>query len=699
MIIEHKTELDKIQREFNQFLLYNSDNFKNDENTEKLKDAFNFTGEAYKDMVRYSGKPYITHSFEVAKIVVQEIGLGTKSAIAALIQDIPTKTEYNLEDIERYFGLKIRNIVEGLNKIKNGEEYENNAEASIFREILLTVSDDIRVLFVKIATKLNSLRTIKFITKIKQQKLIAEVLNIYAPLAHRLGLYDIKSEMEDICLKYTHSKIYKQIENKLESSERERLQFINRVVQPINKALKKHDIEYRIKSRSKSIFSIWKKMQNKGVAFEEVYDLFAVRIIFKKRVNEKYEALFIGSLISDIYTIKADRTRNWLEKGKDTGYMALHQTIMSNEGKWVEIQIRSENMNEAAEHGFAAHWKYKGIKEKKVAFDEKVGEILKDLSENQNPASELLDSIKLNLLTTEIYVFTPRGKIIDLPKGATALDFAFKIHTDIALKAISAKINGTLSGLDTVLTNADQIEIITSNNQTPQKIWFNQVITHKALNMLKIAFKEERKLSIDNGRLIIDELLTKNNIVEINQTIKNLSNSFDYKNKKDFFFDISEDKITVTEVIEKLNEYNPNRKTKFWKIKSPFSINTSESKKINKLLYDSYEIASCCNPTPGNIVVAIKDKNTKEIVIHKKDCPTAINKRKSGSILIPVNWTSYTAQSKLTKYTIKGSANISSLNVKTDNKEFNLDMKIYTKDDKSANKLKVNLLLQWNKKT
>lgn len=710
MIIEKQTISIDITEEFERFLTNNSENFKTESNLEKLRKAFEFAADAQKDVFRYSGKPHISHNFEVAKIVVQEIGLGTKSAIAALLYDIPGKTDYNIEDISRYFGDKIAQIVSGLIKIKKGESYENNTEASTFREILLTVSDDIRVLFVKIASKLNNLRTIEFVSKAKQEKLISEILNIYAPLSHRLGLYDIKTEMEDICLKYTQPHIYKQIEDKLSSTETERHQFIERIKVPLIQILKNNNIDYVIESRSKSIYSIWKKMESKGVSFEEVYDLFAIRIIFKPKYNEKFEALYLGSLISDIYNVKTDRTRNWLDKGKDTGYRALHLTVMSNEGKWVEIQIRSENMHEAAEHGFAAHWKYKGIKEKKIAFDEKVNEILQTLSKSKKSGEDLLDKIKLNLLATEIYVFTPKGKIVDLPKGATALDFAFKIHTKIALKAIAAKINGQLSVLETVLTNADQIEIITSQNQTPQKEWFKQVVTNRSINALKSAFKEERKFSIDNGRLILDELLSKNKIAQRNEVIEKLSINFNYKNKKDLFFDISENKITPDEIIEIIDKEFAARKSKFWKIKTPFTKNNSENRNINKLLYESYEIANCCNPTPGDKVIAVKNRNSQKIIIHKENCPTVISEKGKGKIVIPVNWTSYTAVSILNEYEIEGTdkkgvvnkitnliakeltANINSLNLRTEDDKFYLNMTLYTKNRTAAERIKLDIL-------
>ena len=381
---------------------------------------------------------------EVAKIVTCNMGLGTKSAVAALLHDVPDKTEYDLEDIGRYFGNKIAEVVSGLIKIKKSEYFENNTQASQLRQILLAIPDDIRVIFIKLADRLHNIRTLKYLYPEKQKKSVHEILNIYAPLAHRLGLYNIKSEMEDLCLKYKNPFVYSKIQEKLKITERERLQFINKFAGPIREKLEEKNIDFEIKSRSKSIHSIWLKMQKKNIPFEEVYDLFALRIIFKPKDidNEKFETLYIGSLITDIYHENTDRTRNWLDKSKDNGYRALHLTVMSKQGRWVEVQIRSEQMNDTAEFGLAAHWVYKGLNEQKNELDNRVKEILKYLSDNKDDAVSFLDNLKISLFTSEIYVFTPAGHFKTLPKGATVLDFAFKIHTELACKAIAAKING-----------------------------------------------------------------------------------------------------------------------------------------------------------------------------------------------------------------------------------------------------------------
>jgi GTP pyrophosphokinase len=705
MIYEHKTDYSLLKKEFDKFVKNNSENFRTSRNAEKVVTAFDFATKALTNMYRFQGKPYILYNLEIAKIVVQEIGLGAKSAIAALLYDVSEKTEYSLEDINRHFGEKISVIVEGLTKIKKAEFYDNDSEATIFRQILFTVSEDIRVLFVKIAAKLNDLRNLENIIPQKKSKLVSEAINIYVPLSHRLGLYDIKSEMEDICLKYNNPMVYDQLKDKLKSSERERMQFINRTILPIKEILDKHNIDYKIESRSKSISSIWKKMQTKKVSLEEVYDLFALRIIFNEKNDEKFEALYIGSLISSIYPEKKDRTRNWLDSGKDTGYRALHLTVMSHDGKWVEIQIRSTNMHEAAEHGFASHWKYKGIKDKKTQFDEKVNEIIELFSENKVTAEDFLDKIKLNLLTTEIYVYTPKGKIVDLPIHSTALDFAFKIHTNIALKAISAKINSQLASLDTVLLNGDQVEIITAQNQTPQKKWIDFVTTHKAQITLKNIFKEERKLSIDKGKQITEYLLSIDDENLLHESVEKLYKGFKLKNKEEFFYQIGENKISNTEIIDKFEECCPARKTKFWKIKSPRTKIKADSTKLDKLLYDSYQIANCCNPSPGEKVIAINEGELNKVIIHKEDCPTVIVEQSKGKVAIPVKWTSYTALSVLREYYMVGrdkkgilnkitsviaqdlSANIRTLTLETGNKIFKLRMTLFLKDTKSSLKL------------
>jgi len=700
MVIKHKTQEQSIKSEFESFLTRNNHRFKTDEQIELLQRAFKFADKAHKNMVRYSGEPYINHLLEVAKIVSEKIGLGTTSVAAALLHDVPNKTEYDLEDIKRYFGEKIYSIVNSLTKIKKTEYFENNAQASVLRQILLSISDDIRVIFIKIADKLHNVRTIEHLAKKKRTKVVDDILNVYAPLAHRLGLYDIKSEMEDICLKNSNPYIYNQISEKLQNSERERIQFINKFIQPIKEKLDLHNFKYEIYGRSKSKYSVWKKMQTKKVPLEEIYDLFAVRIIFKpeNKGTENFEALQIGTLITDLYKEKKERKRNWLKIGKDTGYRALHVTVMSDEGRWVEVQIRSEDMHEVAEHGLAAHWKYKGLKEKKTEFDNKVKEILDYLSEDNSTALTFIDNLKLNLFTSEIFVFTPKGDVISLPKGASVLDFAFKIHTDIAIRSIAGKVNGKSQSLNYILKNGDQVEILTTKKENIQKEWFELVITQRAKYQLKKYFKKDIQKNIKTGKQILEFILKDMETANIEKCIDKIRKKLSYRKKEKLFEDIGEQVILNKQLKEIINKFCYNEKnTKFWKIKMPFSGNEKEK---NKQLPDSYRIAKCCNPIPGDEIIGVKDPKGSEIIhIHNKNCLTAQTEIAFGSVQIATYWTSYKAISVLKEFKISGideiglinkitsiisknlSVNIKSINFDTSKSNFTAEIKLYTKQE------------------
>lgn len=711
MVIKHKTEEQTLISEFEKFLSDNKIRFKTEENTKKIRKAFNFSKKAHENMKRQNGELYINHCLKVAKTVVTDFGLGTTSAIAALLHDVPVKTEHTSDDIKNRFGAKIYNIIEGLIKIKNAEYFENNSEASTFRQILISVSDDIRVIFIKIADKLDNIRSVDSLSADNKRKSIYEILNIYAPIAHRIGLYNVKDEMENICLQHTNPYIYKQIKNRLQTSERERLQFINRFIKPIKAKLDKNNIKYKIYGRPKTVYSIWKKMEKKKVSFNEIYDLFAVRIIFspKDSEDENYEALQIGSLISDLYPEKKERKRNWLQIPKETGYRALHITVMSDEGQWVEIQIRSEEMHEAAEHGLAAHWKYKGLKEKKTEFDEKIQDILDFLNEDNSSAITFIDNLKINLFNPEIYVFTPKGKVISLPNGGTVLDFAFKIHTDIGLKCIAGKVNGKTQSLDTELKNGDQIEIITTKTQEPRREWLNFVKTQRALYTIKRIFREEIKKSINRGEEKINYLLKERGIDNIGKCIDSLSKKFEYQNKDRFLEDIGENKITGIKLKENIKDNcKKEKQVRFWNIKIPF---TGSDKKNEIQLPDLYKIADCCTPVPGDEIIGVENKNNNKILIHKINCPTAIADITFGKKSIKVKWSSQTKISVLKKFKITGkdepgiinkitsilskdlSINIKSINFDTQKSNFTAQIKLYTKHEDFSE----NLIKQLNK--
>jgi GTP diphosphokinase / guanosine-3',5'-bis(diphosphate) 3'-diphosphatase len=696
MIIQHKTTEQKIFSDFERFLSNNKHRFNTEENIELLRKAFKFAYKAHQNMLRVNGEPYIVHTLETAKIVTEKIGMGTTSAVAALLHDITTKTEYTLEDIKSKFGNKIFSIVSSLEKIKKTEYFENYPQASVLREILLSISDDIRVIFIKIADKLHNIRTVEEVPVAKQKQAIEDILNIYAPLSHRLGLYDIKTEMEDICLRVTNPVIYKKIANKLESTDRERIQLINKFIEPVKSLLEHHKIKFEIQGRPKSIFSIWKKMEQKQVPFKEIYDLYAVRIIFKakSKTNENFETLRIGALITDMYPEKRDRRRNWLKNPKDTGYRALHITVMSADGRWVEVQIRSEEMHEAAEYGLAAHWKYKGLQEKKSEFDQKVREILEYLAEDNSSALTFIDNLKINLFTSDIYVFTPKGDVHNLPKGATILDFAFKIHSNLALKAIAGKINGKPQALNTELNIGDQVEILTTKNQVPQKEWFDYVITQKALYHLKKYFKQDIEKSIEFGKEKLELLIQKAEIDNIGKCTDNIRKQLNYRHTDKLFEDIGENKISESILIDILKKYcAKNSKTKFWQIKSRIFGEKSD------FVSDSYVIANCCNPLPGNEIIGIEDKEDNKIIIHRMNCPKALTEVSLKHNDIDVSWTSYTAISILKNIKITGNdqpemiskiiavfskdlnINIKTLNYENTDNSFIIEVKLYIKQE------------------
>lgn len=699
MIIKHKTEEQILYSDFEKFITDNKFRFKTDENIKKIRNAFHFSAKAHENMKRQNGELYISHCLNVAKIVTSDFGLGTTSAIAALLHDVPVKTEYTSEDIKTRFGHKVFNIIEGLIKIKNAEFFENNSEASTFRQILISVSDDIRVIFIKTADKLDNIRTVDFLSEENKKRSINEILNIYAPIAHRIGLYNVKDEMEDICLRHTKPYIYNQISKRLQKTERERLQFINRFIRPVKEKLDKNGIKYEIYGRPKTVYSIWKKMEQKKVGFNEIYDLFAVRIIFKpnSKDDENFEALQIGSFITDLYSEKKERRRNWLKVPKGTGYRALHITVMSDEGQWVEIQIRSEDMHEAAEHGLAAHWKYKGLKEKKTEFDEKIKDILDFLNEDNSSAITFIDNLKINLFNPEIFIFTPKGKIINLPNGSTVLDFAFKIHTDIGLKCIAGKVNGKTHSLNTILKNGDQVEIITTENQKPQRKWLDFVKTQRAVYILKRIFREEIQKSINRGQEIIEHVLKERGIDNIGKCIEILGKELDYKNKDRFLEDIGENKLQRTKLKEFIKDNcKKEKQVRFWNIKIPFSNTEKKSEQSVIQLSDTYILADCCSPVPGDEIIGIFDEKSGKIQIHKKHCSAAVADLTFDEKRINVKWSSQTKISILKEIVVTGkdepglihkissiisknlSVNIKSFHLDVQKSNFTAEIKLYT---------------------
>lgn len=474
----------EIRKRFSE-LLSVSTRVQTEEDRNTVIKAFELAHEAHKEMKRKSGEPYIHHPIAVAKIVAQEIGLGTTSIVCSLLHDIVEDTDYTLEYIETNFGSKIASIVDGLTKISGVFDKNSSLQAENFRKMLLTLSDDVRVILIKLADRLHNMRTLDALPPHKQIKIAGETIYLYAPLAHRLGLYAIKTEMEDLSLKYRHPKIYNEIVNRLSDNEATRQRLITEFIRPINERLNSLNITNDITGRPKSIYSIYHKMQHKGVPFEEVYDLLAIRVIFDPvpDIPEKTQCWNIYAIITDIYRPKPERIRDWVSTPKANGYEALHATVMGPHGKWVEVQIRTRRMDEIAERGFAAHWKYKNTQSQESELDKWLKKIREMLDNPNSNALEFLDEFKMNLFSSEIHVFTPKGQIKALPKNATALDFAFEIHSEIGNSAIAAKVNHKLVPLNQVLTSGDQVEILTSDKKKSQKEWLEYVVTAKGVEV------------------------------------------------------------------------------------------------------------------------------------------------------------------------------------------------------------------------
>lgn len=688
---------------FNNFLEDNFKQLSKNQNKETLQKAFNYAYDAHETMKDRSGEPYILRLLSIAKIAVEEMGLGATSASLAVLHDVAFKANRTIDDIQHYFGSELAEMTEALSDIKDTEYFSDNPEASVFRQILLSISNDIRVALIKIAEKLYNLRNIKFLPEDKKKKLVEESTIIYIPISNRLGLYEIKTEMEDICMSFFNPKAYTEIQNKLKISKIESSEFINSFIEPVKKDIDKLNIKYKIKSRYKSIYSIWKKIKRKKVTFEEVYDLFAVRIIYTPRNidSEKMDAKIIGSIVTNIYKEKKDRTRDWLDIPKDTGYSALHHTVMSDRGKWVEVQIRSENMDKAAEFGLAAHWKYKGLEEGRNKLDSRVKEILEHLSLIGTSATDFMEDLKLNLLTSEIFVFTPHGEMVSLPKGAGLLDFAFKIHTEVGKKTITAKINDKLiSSLDTKLKNGDQIEIITSKNQIPKIEWLDYVITSKAISFLKKEFRKEKKEQADRGEKIVEDVFERNNIYNIHEAKHKLAKFLNLSTPTQLFIKVGENKISRTELLKSMNNCCPGRKSKFWKIKIPFRSNDETAK--NSL---NYETAPCCKPLPGDEIIGVRNIENNKITVHKKDCFSAITELTFNDEILDVKWTSYTAIASLSEFIITGndskgivrklssiisddlSVNIKTLNFKAEKKKFTMRIILFVESQKQNDEI------------
>ena len=606
---------------------------KTEEDWNFIKRAFFLAKEAHAGIRRRSGEPYLLHPIAVAKIVVDEIGLGVKSVVAALLHDVVEDTDYTVEDMERIFGAKIASMVDGLTKMSGVFNADTSEQAEYFRKVLLTLSDDVRVILIKIADRLHNMRTLGAMPLNKQIKITSETIYLFAPLAYRLGLYSIKSELEDLCMKYRFPEQYEEISRKLDETEAKRKEYIAKFNAPIIEALNRDHIDYEISGRVKSIYSIWSKMQRKQIPFEEIYDLFAIRIVFKPLPfpSEKTQCWQIYSSITDLYTPKPERLRDWISMPKDNGYEALHSTVMGPDGVWVEVQIRTQRMEDIAERGFAAHWKYKKatISQDEDEFDKWLKKIRTALNSSTESAIDFLDNFKLSLYTSEIVVFTPKGEAKKLPYGATALDFAYDIHSKIGNSAIGAKINHKIEALTKQLNSGDQIEIITAENARPKAEWLHTVTTAKAKQSIKSFLKREQQNNIERGMKLFEERMQGLKINLSGRVLRKVVPAYECSNKEEFYSKVGAGIIELND-IEKILKSNSTKKLlKFWTLFIPNEKENDEAddfienemkKEEENPTEPEFTIAECCKPIPGDPVVGFRDPKTKTIIVHKSNC-------------------------------------------------------------------------------
>ncbi|WP_373156568.1 RelA/SpoT family protein [Bacteroides cellulosilyticus] len=674
---KEKVEEEMIEQAFQQ-LLNDYLATKHRKRIEIITKAFNFANQAHKGIKRRSGEPYIMHPLAVAQIVCNEIGLGSTSICAALLHDVVEDTDYTVEDIENIFGPKIAQIVDGLTKISGGIFGDRaSAQAENFKKLLLTMSDDIRVILIKIADRLHNMRTLGSMLPNKQFKIAGETLYIYAPLANRLGLYKIKTELENLSFKYEHPEEYQEIEEKLAATATERDKVFNDFTTPIRAQLDKMGLKFRILARVKSIYSIWNKMQTKHVPFEEIYDLLAVRIIFEPRnADEELNDCFdIYASISKIYKPHPDRLRDWVSHPKANGYQALHVTLMGNNGQWIEVQIRSERMNDVAEQGFAAHWKYKdgGGSEDEGELDKWLRTIKEILDDPQPDAIDFLDTIKLNLFASEIFVFTPKGEIKTMPQNSTALDFAFSLHTDIGSHCIGAKVNHKLVPLSHKLQSGDQVEVLTSKSQRVQPEWEVFATTARARAKIAAILRKEQRNSQKEGETLLNEFFKKEELRLDDLLIDKLVKAHNMKNRDEFLIAIGNKKIVLGDLDKNaLKEKQGTNWKKFLTFsfggnkdnKEPIEekplqekekINTKQILKLTEEnIQKNYIMAECCHPIPGDDVLGYMDENDR-IIIHKRQCPVAARLKSSyGNRILATEWDTHKELSFLVNIYIKG---------------------------------------------
>ena len=697
-----------------------------------VRRAYFLVKEAHKGVRRRSGEPYVVHPIEVALIAVREIGLGKKSVVAALLHDVVEDTEYTVEDIARIFTPKIASMVDGLTKMAGVFNADSSEQAEYFRKVLLTLSDDVRVIIIKIADRLHNMRTLGAMPRNKQIKITSETIYLFVPLAYRLGLHSIKTELEDLCMKYRFPEEYEEIRRKIDETEPERQQYIERFMAPIKEILDKNNFQYKMTARVKSIYSIWNKMRRKEIPFEEVYDLFAIRIVFKTLPfpSEKTQCWQIYSCVTDIYTPKPDRLRDWISIPKSNGYEALHSTVMGPDGIWVEVQVRTERMDDIAERGFAAHWKYKhaSITQDEDSLDKWLKKVRDALNSPSGNAHEFLDNFKLSLYKTDIVVFTPKGEPQTLPYGASVLDFAYEIHTKIGNHAIGAKINHRIVPVTERVNSGDQIEVITAENAHPKAEWLDAVATSKARQAIQDYLKSEHQNNVEYGMSLLEQHLAEYGVMLSGRVLRKLMPAYECSNKDELYSKIGAGIVKLDNLNKLLKENSSKKILKFWKLLIPGSSGSEEQMTDIDIDDDNlsldetnapsesdtpeFVMAECCEPIPGDNVVGYRDPQSGRIIVHKSTCDELIRlAAQHGENILKeeIKWSQHKAVSYLATVELHGidrsglildlarlitsdfSINMRAISVQSHDGIFEGTISLYVKDIESLNSLLDNI--------
>jgi guanosine-3',5'-bis(diphosphate) 3'-pyrophosphohydrolase len=668
-VIDLEAERQEILRHYRR-LLRTAKPYLKDGDPKLIKKAFNQSLEAHKEMRRKSGEPYILHPLAVAQIAVEEIGLGTTSIVAALLHDVVEDTPTELSDIERDFGTKVMRIIDGLTKISGVFDYGTSEQAENFRKMLLTLSEDVRVILIKIADRLHNMRTLDSMPRHKQLKIASETLYLYAPLAHRLGLYAIKNELEDLYLKFTDTEVYNDIRSRIKQSQGARNRFIKEFTHPIEEELKAQGFEFEIKGRPKSIYSVLKKIKKQNITFDEVYDLFAIRVILDVPPEQEKAACWqVYSIVTDFYQPNPDRLRDWVSTPKANGYESLHTTVMSRSGQWVEVQIRSRRMDDIAEKGYAAHWKYKdtGSIQPESSLEDWVNRVREMLETNNSSALEFMEEFRQNLFVKEVYAFTPKGKLVILPDKATALDFAFEIHSEIGLHCLGAKVNQKLEPFSYQLRNGDQVEILTSHKQRPTPEWFNYVITPKARSKIRDFIRDDRRAKAEDGRFILTKRLELIGVPFTQENFNRLLAYFNVATAQEFYYRLAVGQLDGRDIRESLFTAD----VKLPALLEPKTFD-QEVQKIRGVRPDmlvvgehtdklTYSLARCCNPILGDDVFGFE--TDQGIIIHRTSCPRAVDLMSNyGNRIIRAKWTAQSELSFLAGIRLRGSDRVGIVN-------------------------------------